>query len=161
MSSNSENEIDHNTSGKSEKSLSDPIIIDENTYDFLGIKDLKNQNPFRVIIGHININSIRHKFEPLVSFINNNLDILVISETRIDDTFPDSQFLIERFSGILLYIREDIPSKRVKRVTLDESFQGFVIKINLRSKRWLLECSYNPHRNKIIPPPQEYKYCIR
>ena len=156
MSSNSENEIDHNTSGKSEKPLSDPIIIDENTYDFLGIKDLKNQNPFRIIIGHININSIRHKFEPLVSFINNNLDILVISETKIDDTFPDSQFLIERFSvpdrldrtakgrGILLYIREDIPSKRVKRVTLDESFEGFVIKINLRSKRWLLECSYNP-----------------
>ena len=58
MSSNSENEIDHNTSAKSEYPLFDPIIIDESTYDFLGIKDLRNQNPFRVIIGHININSI-------------------------------------------------------------------------------------------------------
>ena len=128
MSSNSENEIDHNTSGKSENPLSDPIIIDENTYDFRGIKDLRNQNPFRVIIGHININSIRNKFEPLVSFINNNLDILMISETKINDTFLDSQFLIQGFSvpyrldraakegEILLYIREDIPSKRIKKV---------------------------------------------
>ena len=95
MSSNSENEIDHNTLGKSENLLSDPIIIDKNTYDVHEIKDLRNQNPFRVIIGHININSIKNTFEPLVSFINNNLDILMISETKIDDTFPDSQFLRE------------------------------------------------------------------
>ena len=32
MSSNSENEIDHNTSRKSENPFSDPIITDENTY---------------------------------------------------------------------------------------------------------------------------------
>ena len=69
MSSDTGNEIDHNTTGKSENLLSDPIIIDENTYDFRGINDLRNQNPFRVIIGHISINSIRNKFEPLVSFI--------------------------------------------------------------------------------------------
>ena len=139
MSSNSENEIDHNTSGKSENPLSDPIIIDENTYDFRGIKDLRNQNPFRVIIGHININSIRNKFEPLVSFINNNLDILMISETKIDDAFPDSQFLIEGFSvpytldctakggRILLYIRENIPSKCIKKKShLRRILKGFL-----------------------------------
>ena len=137
MSSNTENETDYNTSGKSENPLSDPIITDENTSDFCEINDHRNQHPFRVIIGHININSIRNKFEPLVSFINNNLDILMISETKIDDTFPGSQFLIKGFSvpyrldraakggGILLYIREDIPSKRIKKVTFDESFEGF------------------------------------
>ena len=85
------------------------------------------------------------------------------SETKIDDTFPDSKFLIEGFSvpyrldrtvkgrGILLYIREDIPSKRTKNVTFDESFEEFFIEINLRSKKWLLGCSYNPHRDKITP----------
>ena len=62
----------------------------------------------------------------------------MISETKIDDTFPDSQFLIEDFSvpyrldqtakreGILLYIREDIPSKRIKKVTFDEYLKGFL-----------------------------------
>ena len=138
MSSNSENEIDHNTSGKSENLLSDPIITDENTYDSDGIKDLRNQNLFRVIIGHININSIRNKFEPLVSFINNNLDIFMISETKIDGTFLDSQFLKEGFSvpyrldrtakggGILLYIREDIPSKRIKKSHLTSYLKAFL-----------------------------------
>ena len=163
MSSNTENEIDYNTSGKSENPLSDPIITDENTSDFCEINDLRNQNPFRVIIGHININSIRNKFEPLVSFINNNLDILMISKTKIDDTFSDSQFLIKGFSvpyrldhtakegGILIYIREDIPSKLIKDVTFDKPFEGFLIEINLRSKKWLFECPYNPHRGNITP----------
>ena len=59
MSSNTENEIDYNTSGKSENLLSDPIIIDENTSEFRRINGLGNQNPFRVTIVHININSIR------------------------------------------------------------------------------------------------------
>ena len=98
MSSNTENDINYNTSGKSENPLFDPIIIDENTSNFWGVNDLRNQNPFRVIIGHININSARYKFEPLASFTNNNLDILMISETKIDDTFPHSQFLIKCFS---------------------------------------------------------------
>ena len=66
MSSYTENEIDYNTPRKLKNFLSDRIIIDKNTYDFRGINDLGNQNPFRVIIGHININSIRNKFEPLM-----------------------------------------------------------------------------------------------
>ena len=144
---------------KSEKLLSKPLN-EENTY---GIRDLKHlKNPFRVIIGHININSIRNKFEPLVKYVGNNLDILMVSETKIDDTFPESQFLIESFStpyrldrtakggGILLYIRQDIPSKYIKKITVNESFEGFFVEINLRSKKWLLGCSYNPHKEKVI-----------
>ena len=140
MSSNTKNKIDHNTLGKSENPLSVPIMIDENTYGFGGIKDLRNQNPFRVIIGHIDIISFRNKFELLLSFINYNLDILVISETKIDDTFPDSQFLIEGFSvscrldrtdkggGILPYIREDILSKRIKKSHLTSQIMN--LKLN-------------------------------
>ena len=55
--------------------------------------------------------------------IQDNIDILLVSETKLDDTFPVGQFYIDGYStpyhfdrtshggGILLYIREDIPSK--------------------------------------------------
>ena len=107
-----------------------------------------------------------------MSFLNNNLDILIISEAKIDDTFPDSQFLIKGFSApyrldrtakggaILLYIREDIPSERIKKVLFDEAFEGFFIEINLRSKKWLLRCSYNPHRDNLTPHLRN-EFCIR
>ena len=84
------------------------------------------ENPLRIIIGHLNINSLRYKFEPLVECVKGNIDVLLISETKMDDTFPESQFLIEGYSipyrlhctsdggGLLLYIRSDITSKMIK-----------------------------------------------
>ena len=54
--------------------------------------------------------------------ISGNIDILMISETKLDKTFPVAQFLLQGFcmpcrfddnpngGGIMLYIREDIPS---------------------------------------------------
>ena len=74
-------------------------------------------------MGHLNINSIRNKFDALSIIIKNNVDILMISETKLDDSFPTAQFLLPGFSapyrpgtnsnggGIMLYIREDILSK--------------------------------------------------
>ena len=48
--------------------------------------------------------------------------------------------------GILLYIREDIPSTLL---TSDLSIKGFFIEIRLRKKTWFLYSSYNPKKNLI------------
>ena len=40
------------------------------------------------VIGHININSIRNKFEMLFSMVKDNIDILMVSETKLDSSFP-------------------------------------------------------------------------
>ena len=79
------------------------------------------------------------------------MDILLISETKIDSSFPTAQFLINGFTtyrrdrnrnggGILLYIREDIPLHTA------DVIEGFYIEINIRKKKWLRGCSYNPHK---------------
>ena len=77
--------------------------------------------------------------------INNNVDILMILETKIDETFPDAQFCIDGYStfyyfdrnsnggGNLLYVREGIPSKMIK-ADPHNTFEGFFIEINLRKK---------------------------
>ena len=108
------------------------------------------ETKIRVIIGHININSIRKKFGSLVKDVGNNIDILMVSETKIGDTFPESQFLMKGFStpcrldwtakcgGILLCIKQEIPSKYIKKPTVNQSFEGFFVELNLRSKKWLL-----------------------
>ena len=75
------------------------------------------------MVAHLNINSLRLKFDSLVQKITGNVDILMISETKLDNSFPEGQFLIEGYSkpyridsncqggGIILYVRADIPSK--------------------------------------------------
>ena len=85
----------------------------------------------------------------------------MVLETKIDDTFLESQFLIEGFSkpfrldrpakggGILLYIREAIPCRYIKQIALNNSFEKFFVELNLRSKKWLLRRSYNHHKENI------------
>ena len=80
---------DHKVLRKSENLLSKPLN-EENTYGIRDLKHLRNENPYRVIIGHININSIRNMFESLAKFVGNNLDIFMVSETKIDDPYPES-----------------------------------------------------------------------
>ena len=52
------------------------------------LKRLKLKSIDKIVIGHLNINSISNKFEQLKTFIGKNLDIIVITETKIDDGFP-------------------------------------------------------------------------
>ena len=71
-------------------------------------------------MGQLNINSIVGKFDHLKVLIVNNIDILVLTETKIDSSFPNAQFRIDGFSasfrldrnrfggGVLIYVREDI-----------------------------------------------------
>ena len=58
------------------------------------LDEVRINNPSRIIFGQININSNRNKFEQLIYIVNNEIDILMVSETKLDDTFPTSQFLM-------------------------------------------------------------------
>ena len=50
------------------------------------IRDARKRNLKRNILGHLNINSIRNKFDLLVDQIKENVDIMVISETKLDES---------------------------------------------------------------------------
>ena len=50
------------------------------------------------MISHLNFNSVRQRFDSFVEITTRNIDILMISETKLDESFPRGQFLIKRFS---------------------------------------------------------------
>ena len=128
-----------------EQSSTDNVsLIDENeessesTSSLNKLKATRIANINRLMIGHININSIRNKFEMLSNSIKGHLDILMISETKLDSTFPSNQFTIEGYAApirfdrngrggiIILYIREDIPARLLK-TSLPKDFEGFFV----------------------------------
>ena len=67
------------------------------------------------------------KFDHLKFLIVNNVDILALTETKIDSSFPNAQFRIDRCSapfrldrnrsggGVLICVREDIPWKQLTK----------------------------------------------
>ena len=87
------------------------------------LKDMKLKNVNRVIIARLNINSLQNKFDFLKETVACYVDMLLITESQHNNSFPTAQFQINGFSspyrldgsvhggGILLYVREDIPSK--------------------------------------------------
>ena len=98
----------------------------------------------KLIFAHLNINSIRNKFEELISQVEGTVDVLMISETKIDDSFPIANFLIDGFSqpyridqnssggGIMFYVREDIPSNLLKVESLP--IESLYVELKLRSE---------------------------
>ena len=109
---------------------------------------IRNLN--KIVVGHLNINSTRNKFDFLAHQVQGNIDILMISETILDESFPPGQFLLDGYGvpfrsdrdgnggGILLFIREDIPSKLLQ---VNNNVEGFFVEINIRNKKWLLSYS--------------------
>ena len=54
----------------------------------IGLKVMKENSLNKIIVGHLNINYFRNKFEALQFIINRNLDVILVSETKLDDQFP-------------------------------------------------------------------------
>ena len=91
----------------------------------------------------------------------------MITETKLDDSFPTSQFLIQGFctpsrldrnkngGGILLYIRSNITSTKLNKYIINNEIEAFFVKIRIRNSIWLLCCSYNPNQLQIASHIQE------
>ena len=129
-----------------------PDIDDLSYLDILKVK-----NPHKIIIGDLNVNSISHKFDQLKGLLLGKVDILVVTETKVDASFPDSQFRMEGFckpfhndrnrkgGGLIIFVREDIPWKKLD-INLPNGIELLAIEINLRKVKWLLVGCHHPHK---------------
>ena len=128
----------------------------ENFADFLF--NIRKIHSNKIIVAHTNINSLRNKFDMLTNSVTEYIDILMISETKLGSTFPYALYHLKDFSnpyrldrnchggGILVYVRDNIPSNLVKLDQNFENFEGFFIELEMSKKnKWLLSYSNNPH----------------
>ena len=107
----------------------------------------KTESPNQIMIRQQSINSIINKFEMLTSLTTNEIDVLLLSETKIDKMFPLEPFLISGFAkpirldrnsrggGIMLFIRDNIPFRLLKPGNLPSNIEALFIEINLRKEK--------------------------
>ena len=89
------------------------------------------------------------------------VDILMLSETKLDSTFPSIQFLTNDFfvphrlhrnskdGGIFLYVRDKIIVLTLNRYSLPPHIEMLLFELNLRNQKRLVCCSYKPRKNLI------------
>ena len=90
--------------------------------------------------------------------IKENVDILFLSGTKLDDTFPNGQFKIEGYEkpisldrdryggGILFFIRDDLRCIELKSLS---NIESIFIELRIRNSKWLIMGGYNPHKESI------------
>ena len=115
---------------------------------------MKNVN--KTIIGEININFISSIFDQLKQLILKHVDNLVVCETKLDETFPSSQFHMDGFSlpyrldgnrngeGVMIFVMEDIPSNLLTKHNFQSDVEGLFAELNFRKSKWLLFCICHP-----------------
>ena len=123
---------------------------------FSVLTNLKLRNVNRILCAQSNINSIRNKFDQLKSMISGKIDILVITETKLNDSFREAQFFFEGYTmpyrldrsehggGIMIFVREDIPSRSIDPSPLTNGTESLFIEINLRNRKWFFSGIYIP-----------------
>ena len=100
-----------------------------------------------MFLAHLDINFICNKFDLLTEGLSGNVDVIMISETKIVEKFPARQFPIEGYSspykldqncnggGIIIYVRENISSKLFE---ITASTECILTEPTLRKKRCLI-----------------------
>ena len=108
-SSDIDNELTHNTSFSSLRTedISTNLVcgtpdigkvLEKDPVKILDDIRNKNINKDKIIIGHLNVTHIVNKFEPLASIVKDRVHVLLLSETKLDGSFPNGQFLIEGYT---------------------------------------------------------------
>ena len=114
------------------------------------LSKLRRDHPNNIVIGHLNINSIREMFECLKDIIGTSIDMLLISETKLNDTFPQGQFVINGFrapfmedrndkgDGLLLFLKDHVPC-RIIIIDFSPRIEAIVAEIKLKKKKMDLD----------------------
>ena len=137
----------------SEKSKDKSI---EKSSSIMQLKNIRLKDINRVIIGNLNLNSPPIKFAKLQEIVLKYVDILILIETKLGDSFPASQFMVDGFpmpyrqdrnrnrGGIMIYIRDNVPSKLLTKHVFPDDIEGLFVELNFRKSKWLLMGAYHP-----------------
>ena len=137
-----------------------PFVIGHIVFsnDIIRMKKQRLDNANNTIIGHLNINSLRNKFV-FVEDIIKLFDVFLVSESKLDHTFPSNQFRINGYKifrldrnrfggGLILYINENIPCKPLQEHIHLPKFEVIAIEFYQNNQKWLLLGLYKPPNQK-------------
>ena len=108
------------------------------------------------LIGYLNINSLRNKIVDLREIILElSLDYLVLSETKIDESFPTAQFFIKGYEvrarrdrdkhggGLIEFVKNGFISKRIKEYEAKQS-ESICSELTIANRKWICLNIYRP-----------------
>ena len=149
--------VSKNSSCKSKQKPSKNLSLSSGSI-FPILTELRSEHPKNVLPEHLSNNSLRNEFESRNELIRNDFNIFIITDSKLDSYFPDSQFHIlgyrlfrkdrsKSWSGLMCYINQDLPVKIVTSYKFPTNLEILPIEITLGKRKILPPRLYRP------PPP--------
>jgi len=117
------------------------------------VKEIRLKFATNVIISHINVNSVRNKFDEIRYMLGNGfLDIMCISETKLDSADSNNLFNVDKFTmfrqdkrknsgGLMVFVNEKIACRQIDLhdAMINPDVEVLTIEISLDAHdKWLL-----------------------
>ena len=114
--------------------------------DLIGLNRQRLTYPKNLIKGHLSINSARNKFSRLQQTVLSKTDIPLLFETKIGDSFPDSQFFAGHFKmylkdrtktgeELLLCVNDNLPVKIINCYKFKENSDIILFEFSVSNKK--------------------------
>jgi hypothetical protein len=170
MSNEDSNHNGHVTSDCENSSMDDVIVPDYdaqfneiNLNIFEEVQNIRKDYLGHVIISHLNVNSLNSKIQEIKELQSTcKLDVLVLSETKLDASFKQEIFHIEGYScvrqdkrsnsgGMMIYISNDIPFSTGSIQICNDDLECLSIELNISNEKIMLTAMYkNPKTDPVI-----------
>ena len=124
---------------------------------FEELSNFCKRNSKKLIFSHLNVNSIANKFVELSPLLSKGFtDIFFISETKLDNSFPNGQFAADGFvshrqdrnsngGGLMVFVKNTVPHRIRNDIAVNsEGIECIVLQVKNSSSNMFLICMYKP-----------------
>ena len=139
--------VDRIITGRKRAFITDEVNSLDNRSDISKMTILRPKNPTNIIFSYLNVNSVWNKFKNMCSLIAENVDIWIVAKTKLDSSFPTTQFVIPGFhhpirldinrrsGGLLVYVKGPILPRVLTGFSTPADTQIIIFEINLRKEK--------------------------
>ena len=133
-----------------------------NSVDLQSLKSAQSDNTENPMIGYLNINNLQNKIIDLREFLKHiSLDYFVLSETKLDNSFPCAQFQIADYEirarrnrnqcggGLIEFVKKGLICKRLKIFETVNS-ECICSELTISNKKWVYLSVYRPPSQKTL-----------
>lgn len=133
------------------------------------VKGLKQNYQNNLIIGHLNVNSLRWKFNELsYLLVESRFEVMVLSETKLDSSQRDALYEIPDYAlyrqdkrsnsgGLIIYVSKNIPSTKGRIGLINDDIEYMSVELNCKGNNILIVGIYKNPKMK----PDEFKRCFK
>ena len=135
-------------------------LVSDQTDEITQLSKRKRSHIHNPLITYLNINSLRYEIIDLRKIISyTDIDLISITETKIDSSFPDAQFLTENYltfrcdrnkhgGGILTFVKNGLLPKHIPDLE-SNIIEILPLEIRIDKSKWIVLNVYRPPTSNI------------